>query len=74
MGPVYPFFAPLGLNWITFAASEADSIGEFLNYVLADAIGLIVFVYLFFVRAWWAVAIGYLGLAYIAAIWFTRTI
>ncbi|MEM9502111.1 MAG: hypothetical protein AAF941_09720 [Pseudomonadota bacterium] len=68
------FFLPLGSNWITFAAREAGSFGEFLAYASGDMIGLAIIIYLFFARAWWAVAVGYVGLCVIAANWMLRAI
>jgi uncharacterized membrane protein YwzB len=68
------FFAPLGMSWFVFAAREAQSVGEFFAYASGDMIGLAIIIYMFFARAWWAVAAGFVGLAYIASIWLFRAL
>lgn len=68
------FFAPLGLSWFNFAANKAETVGDFFTYASGDLIGLLIIIYMFFARAWWTVAIGYVGLAYISANWLFRTL
>lgn len=68
------FFLPLGANWINVAARQATSVSEFLLYTSGDLMALAVITFLFFVRNWWLVALGYVGLASLAANWMVRTI
>ena len=68
------FFLPLGTNWFVYAAQRAESIGDFFSYAAGDMAGFAIILFLFFARNWWAVAIGYVGLAIMTTSWMARAI
>ena len=65
---------PLTASWVIFSFREAASLWEALPYISGDALGIVTFVFLFFAKRWRYVAIGYAGLALIAANWMVRAL
>ncbi|MDE1466350.1 hypothetical protein [Aurantiacibacter sp. D1-12] len=68
------FFLPLGVNWFVYSMRRAENISQFVQLISGDMLGLCAFVFLFFARKWWLVAVGFAGLATLSLSWLTRAL
>lgn len=65
---------PLAGNWIVFSALNADGLGEFAQMAVGEAAAVGLVIWLFFARAWWKVALGFVVYGGVAATWLFRSI
>jgi len=66
--------APLGASWIFHSAKTATNIEQFAAMAGPEVFGISVLVFLFFARAWWMVALGFVAYGLMTSSWFFRAI
>lgn len=66
--------APLAANWIFVGATRVESMQDLLPYLASELPPLLIVLMLFIVRRWWLVALGFAGLALLAAGWMSRVL